>query len=118
MKSLSSRLMDTRLLGAPWRELSIVSAISDISHPYLIDPQGKIRFHTIVTKWTAYKDARCWARRLSTVCWHAPPFAAPMPDRAAAGDYARERWAFRPSHLWKRGDALSEGVNAQYRSLG
>jgi hypothetical protein len=44
MKSLSSRLMDTRLLGAPWRELSILSAISDISHPYLIDPQGKIRF--------------------------------------------------------------------------
>ena len=44
MKSLSSRLMDTRLLGAPWRELSILSATNDISHPYLTDPQGKIRF--------------------------------------------------------------------------
>lgn len=35
--------MDTRLLGAPWRELLILSATTDISRPYLIDPQGK--FH-------------------------------------------------------------------------
>src|SRR5579863_5944157 len=108
MKSLSSRLMDTRLLGAPWRELSILSATNDISHPYLSDPQGKIRFHTIVTKRTAYKDTRWRPRRLSTVCWPAGAGRRLSQVGQPLGTVLANDAHFRPSHLWKRGDALGE----------
>ena len=102
MKSLSSRLMDTRLLGAPWRELSILSATNDISHPYLSDPQGKDPLSHDRHKTDRVQGYPVAATALIHSLLARWRWTAPKPGRPAARDCARERCAFPAKSLMEK----------------